>query len=148
MAEMLVETPETRFVGLMSELFQLHEAEELDFGIYRIIRRHNQQVRAFLGEVATEQGDLVLRGGELAGILEQAFARIEDAARQEKKLELQHMADELGVSAPTGCRLLARQRAARGGLAPGQNGRTPRRPLLHQRPRLSELPRRSTLHRP
>ena len=60
------ETPETRFIRLMSELFQLREAEELDFGIYRVIRRHNQQVRAFLGEVVEECGEPVLRGGELA----------------------------------------------------------------------------------
>lgn len=52
----------------MSELFQLREAEELDFGIYRVIRRHNQQVRAFLGEIVEESGQPVLRGGELAGI--------------------------------------------------------------------------------
>lgn len=31
---------ETRFIELMSELFQLDEAEALDFGIYRVIRRH------------------------------------------------------------------------------------------------------------
>ena len=33
---------ETRFVELMTELFQLDEAEALDFGLYRIIRRHNR----------------------------------------------------------------------------------------------------------
>jgi len=49
LTETLCESPETRFIGLMSELFQLREAEELDFGIYRVIRRHNQKVREFLG---------------------------------------------------------------------------------------------------
>jgi len=93
----LADTPETRFIGLMSELFQLREAEELDFGIYRVIRRHNQQVRAFLGEVVEKCGELVLHGGELAGILEQAFQHIENATRQEKKVELQRLAEALGV---------------------------------------------------
>ena len=65
----------------MSELFQLREAEELDFGIYRVIRRHNQKVREFLGEIADENGQAVLRGGELAGILEQAFQRIDSETR-------------------------------------------------------------------
>jgi adenine-specific DNA-methyltransferase len=29
---------ETRFVALMTELFQMDEAQALDFGIYRVIR--------------------------------------------------------------------------------------------------------------
>ena len=33
-----------RFIELMGELFQLDEAEALDFGLYRIIRRHNREV--------------------------------------------------------------------------------------------------------
>lgn len=45
---------ETRFVELMTELFQLDEAEALDFGLYRVIRRHNQEVRAFLGKIIAE----------------------------------------------------------------------------------------------
>ena len=61
----------------MGELFQLREAEELDFGIYRVIRQHNRQVRAFLGEIVEENGQPVLRGGEPAGILEQAFQQID-----------------------------------------------------------------------
>lgn len=99
MTETLAESPEARFIGLMSELFQLREAEELDFGIYRVIRRHNRQVRAFLGEIVEESGQPVLRGGELAGILEQAFQQIDGETRNEKKAQLQRMADELGIKA-------------------------------------------------
>ena len=36
------DSPEARFISLMSELFQLHEAEALGFGIYRVINRHNK----------------------------------------------------------------------------------------------------------
>ncbi len=97
MTETLADLPETRFIGLMSELFQLREAEELDFGIYRVIRRHNQKVREFLGEIVEENGEPVLRGGELAGILEQAFQHIDGETRNEKKAQLQRMADELGI---------------------------------------------------
>lgn len=99
MTETLADSPETRFIGLMSELFQLREAEELDFGIYRVIRRHNRQVRAFLGEIVEESGQPVLHGGELAGILEQAFQQIDGETRDEKKAQLQRMADELGIKA-------------------------------------------------
>ncbi|MBS1225350.1 MAG: SAM-dependent methyltransferase, partial [Proteobacteria bacterium] len=99
MTETLCESPETRFIGLMSELFQLREAEELDFGIYRVIRRHNQKVREFLGEIVEDHGQPVLRGGELAGILEGAFQHIGQETRNEKKLELQRMAEALGIKA-------------------------------------------------
>jgi len=44
---------ENRFVALMSELFQMDEAQALDFGIYRVIRRHNRDILAYLGEVVT-----------------------------------------------------------------------------------------------
>ena len=54
---------EVRFVQLMSQLFQLDEAERLDFGIYRIIKRHNLEVQEFLGEVVREEGNGVLRDG-------------------------------------------------------------------------------------
>ena len=47
---------ETRFTELMIELFQLDEAEALDFGIYRVIRRHNKEVREFLGGVIKKRG--------------------------------------------------------------------------------------------
>lgn len=54
---------ETRFVALMTELFQMDEAQALDFGIYRVIPRHNQEVRAFLGEIVTDHEDARLEGG-------------------------------------------------------------------------------------
>ena len=57
---------ETRFVELMTELFQLDEAETLDFGIYRVIRRHNKEVREFLGEIVTKAGEKQLQGGALS----------------------------------------------------------------------------------
>ncbi len=38
---------ESRFLELMTELFQMDEAQALDFGIYRVIRRHNREVQAF-----------------------------------------------------------------------------------------------------
>ena len=46
---------ETRFVELMPELFQLDEADALDFGLYRIISRHNREARAFTGEVVVDK---------------------------------------------------------------------------------------------
>ena len=64
---------ETRFVALMTELFQMDEAQALDFGIYRIIRRHNREVRAFLGEVVTTKADARLQGGRLTELLDSAF---------------------------------------------------------------------------
>lgn len=91
------DSPESRFIELMSEFFQLREAEELDFGIYRVIKRHNRQVRDFLGEIADENGLAVLRGGELAGILETAFQQLDGEARNEKKAQLQHLGQELGI---------------------------------------------------
>ena len=60
---------ETRFVELMAELFQMDEAEALDFGLYRIIRRHNREVRSFLGEIISEKEAKTLQGGQLAELL-------------------------------------------------------------------------------
>ena len=45
---------EVRFVELMSQLFQLDEAERLDFGVYRIIKRHKREVSEILGQVLNE----------------------------------------------------------------------------------------------
>lgn len=64
---------ETRFVSLMAELFQMDEAQALDFGFYRIIRRHNREVRAFLGEVVSDKEDARLVGGRLMELLDSAF---------------------------------------------------------------------------
>jgi adenine-specific DNA-methyltransferase len=65
----------------MSELFQLDEAEALDFGLYRVIRRHNREVRAFLGEIVTEGATKQLQGGQLQDQLDQAFAQASEAGR-------------------------------------------------------------------
>ena len=56
---------ETRFVELVTELFQMDEAQALDFGIYRVIRRHNQEIKSFLGDVITEKDGKYLQGGRL-----------------------------------------------------------------------------------
>ena len=40
---------QTQFVELMVDLFQLDEAQALDFGIYRVIRHRNNAVRTLLG---------------------------------------------------------------------------------------------------
>jgi len=68
---------EARFVSLMSELFQLREAEELDFGIYRLIRRHNRRMREFLG--LDEKGERLQGGGEIDRIFDDAFRQVEAA---------------------------------------------------------------------
>jgi len=65
---------ETRFVELMSELFQLDEAEALDFGLYRVIRRHHREVRAFLGEIVGDHQARALRSGRLGELLDAVFA--------------------------------------------------------------------------
>ncbi|WP_045218575.1 hypothetical protein [Desulfonatronum thioautotrophicum] len=68
---------EIRFVELMTELFQMDEAECLDFGLYRIIRRQNAEVRDFLGEIVQENGQKVLKGGKIGRVLEETFAEVE-----------------------------------------------------------------------
>ena len=68
---------EARFIALMSELFQLREAEELDFGIYRLIRRHNRRMREFLG--LDEKGERLQDGGEIDRIFDDAFRQVERA---------------------------------------------------------------------
>ena len=89
---------EIRFVELMTRLFQLDEAERLDFGIYRIIRRHNHEVRGLLGEVTSEEGSKVLRGGELAKIIERAFTGANDEQTAEDRFRLKDLEKELGFS--------------------------------------------------
>ena len=89
---------EIRFVELMSRLFQLDEAERLDFGIYRIIRKHNREVRAFLGEVVSQNGNKVLRGGKLSEIIENAFAGADDEQTAGDKFRLKDLEKELGFS--------------------------------------------------
>jgi adenine-specific DNA-methyltransferase len=71
---------EARFIALMTELFQLAEAQALDFGLYRVIHRHNQEVRAFIGEIVTGLDGPRLEGGRLSALLDQAFAAAGDEA--------------------------------------------------------------------
>lgn len=88
---------ETRFVELMTELFQLDEAEALDFGLYRVIRRHNREVKAFLGEIVTENDSKFLQGGRLAELLNAAFDVIGHEAQAEDKFRLKDLEDQLGL---------------------------------------------------
>ncbi len=88
---------ETRFVELMTELFQLDEAEALDFGLDRIIRRHNREVRAFLGEIIVDKETRTLRGGRLAELLDTAFASIDHEAQAGDKLRLKDLEKDLGL---------------------------------------------------
>jgi adenine-specific DNA-methyltransferase len=88
---------ETRFVELMTELFQLDEAEALDFGLYRVIRRHNREVKAFLGEIISENESKALQGGRLAELLNAAFEAIGHEAQAEDKFRLKDLEDQLGL---------------------------------------------------
>ncbi len=88
---------ETRFVELMSELFSLDEAEALDFGLYRVIRRHNREVKAFLGEIISENESKALQGGRLAELLNAAFEAIGHEAQAEDKFRLKDLEDQLGL---------------------------------------------------
>lgn len=89
---------EVRFVQLMSQLFQLDEAERLDFGIYRIIKRHNQEVQEFLGEVVSEGGNKVLTGGKLSEIIEKAFAVEDDEQAADDRFRIREIEKKLGLS--------------------------------------------------
>ena len=99
---------ETRFVALMTELFQMDEAQALDFGIYRVIRRHNQEVRAFLGEIVTMGEDARLEGGRLGALLDAAFAASDRETAAVDHSRLQAIADQLGLKPG----MTAEQRAA------------------------------------
>ena len=107
---------ETRFVELMAELFQLEEADALDFGLYRIIRRHNQQVRAFLGEVATDKDGKTLKGGRLSALMDEAFAIVGNEAKAEDQWRIQSLEEQLSIKPG----MTAADRAARLG-QPGKN---------------------------
>ena len=88
---------ETRFIELVAELFQLDEAEALDFGLYRLIRRHNREVRAFLGEIVTEPGGKTLRGGRLGKLLAEAFRDADAEAVAEDRRRLAELEQQLGL---------------------------------------------------
>lgn len=90
---------EAGFIALMSELFQLDEAEALDFGLYRIIRRHNQEVRTFLGEIVSEGEAKRLQGGELQTRLEQAFDQTHACSREADASRLAQLETLLKINA-------------------------------------------------
>lgn len=90
---------QTHFVELMAELFQLDEAQALDFGIYRVIRHRNKAVRAFLGEVQTKGDDKALVGGELQKILDTAFASKDEERSAELDARLSELEANFGLSA-------------------------------------------------
>ncbi len=91
---------EARFIALMSELFQLREAEELDFGIYRLIRRHNRRMREFLG--LDEKGEPLQGGGEIDRIFDDAFRQVETADIDQRKRELARLGAAIGIPAHAG----------------------------------------------
>ncbi len=88
---------ETRFIELMAELFQMDEAEALDFGFYRMIRRHNREARAFLGEIIATQGWKTLKGGRLSALLAAAFREAEAEAAAEDQQRLAVLEKQLGL---------------------------------------------------
>lgn len=88
---------ETRFVELMTELFQLDEAEALDFGLYRVIRRHNREIRAFLGDISGEREFKKLQGGRLAELLDAAFQTQGHEGQAEDKHRLKDLEQQLGL---------------------------------------------------
>ena len=91
---------ETQFVELMSELFQLDEAEALDFGIYRVIRHHNREVRAFLGSVVKHGKDAAtLKDGRLTAILDEAFRKADHEAAAQDHVRLKALESQLGITA-------------------------------------------------
>lgn len=88
---------ETRFIELMTELFQLDEAEALDFGLYRIIRRQNREIRAFIGEVVTAHGQKTLQGGRLSALLTETFASADHEATAEDQFRIVELEKDLGI---------------------------------------------------
>ncbi|WP_295436651.1 site-specific DNA-methyltransferase [uncultured Thiodictyon sp.] len=89
---------ETRFIALMAELFQLDEAQSLDFGLYRIIRRHNREVRGFLGELGPGPDGPALHGGRLCELLDDAFAAAGHEAQAQEEDRLKGLGQDLGLT--------------------------------------------------
>ncbi len=89
---------QTRFVELMAELFQLDEAQALDFGIYRVIRHRNRAVREFLGEIKTEGDNKTLVGGALQEILSTAFAAKDEEQVAQADARLRALEANFGIS--------------------------------------------------
>ncbi len=93
-----IEQAEVRFVELMAELFQLDEAEHLDFGFYRVIRHHNREVKAFLGQVVEKNGSKILEGRKLSEILSNAFRRADDEETAGDRLRIKELEKNIGIS--------------------------------------------------
>jgi len=93
----VIEQAEVRFVELMAELFQLDEADRLDFGFYRVIRHHNQEVKAFLGEVTEKNGAKTLEGGMLSIILAEAFRKADDEESAGDRLRIKEIEGDFGI---------------------------------------------------
>lgn len=90
----------TNFVELMSRLFQMDEASALDFGIYRVIRRRNEEVKRFLGELrAGPHGSTVLEGGRLQEILSARFEEDRRSETEALERQLQEKRVQLGIDA-------------------------------------------------
>lgn len=89
---------QTQFVELMADLFQLDEAQALDFGIYRVIRHRNNAVRAFLGEVEVKGDDKALVGGKLQKILDATFASKDAERSAQIEDRMRELEADLGVS--------------------------------------------------
>lgn len=88
---------QTRFVELMAELFQLDEAQALDFGIYRVIRHRNRAVREFLGVIQVHGEHRRLAGGALQQILEAAFAAGDSEQEARIDARLRELESDLGL---------------------------------------------------
>lgn len=89
---------ETQFVQLMAELFQLDDAEALDFGLYRVIRHHNREVRAFLGEIITTGKDTrTWQGGQLGLLLDEAFSKADHETAAVDRVKLSKIEADLGL---------------------------------------------------
>ncbi|MFZ4535079.1 site-specific DNA-methyltransferase [Propionivibrio sp.] len=89
---------ETQFVQLMAELFQLDDSEALDFGLYRVIRHHNREVRAFLGEiVSTGKESRTLQGGQLGQLLDEAFSKADHETTAVDRATLTRIEADLGL---------------------------------------------------
>lgn len=89
---------ETQFVELMAELFQLDDAQALDFGLYRVIRWHNREVRSFLGEiVCTSKDTRTWQGGKLGQLLDEAFSKADDETAAAERVKLARIESDLGL---------------------------------------------------
>ena len=64
-----------RLRQLLKELFQIENAADLDFGIYRIMKYKRAEVRAFMDKGLSDIVDEALESGALASLSAQAEER-------------------------------------------------------------------------